>query len=432
MVDAAPGPPPVIAVAAGEWRKGLERWARELRAVYYRHPWILQIVAGRAPLEPGQLAWLEAGLQTLGGTRLDPGRRLSVILLIVNYLRGEAQVATGLVQSHQRTKRERREMQAWYGRMLARLIDDEALSRADGAVRRRRVRPGGRGSRGRLRFRPRAHPRRHRGIGMTEAAGVMKVADSHCHIDMPQFDADRDAVVARAREAGRRGHAARRRRGRGAGAPPRAAGGGGARPARLGRRPPARGAAGDRRHLRRAARAGAATSGSWPSARSASTSTTTTRRATCSARSSAPRSAWPARSALPVIIHTREADDETAALLEEEGAGAGGRHPLLHRRPRAGPARPRPRLLHLVLRDRRLPAGGGHPGGRAHGAPRPAAGGDGRARSWPRRRTAASATSPRSWSRSSRKVAAPARRAAGGDRRAPRSANFRRAVRACA
>jgi TatD DNase family protein len=26
--------------------------------------------------------------------------------------------------------------------------------------------------------------------------------DSHCHIDMPQFDADRDAVVARAREAG--------------------------------------------------------------------------------------------------------------------------------------------------------------------------------------------------------------------------------------
>ena len=30
----------------------------------------------------------------------------------------------------------------------------------------------------------------------------LTVADSHCHIDMPQFDADRDAVVARAREAG--------------------------------------------------------------------------------------------------------------------------------------------------------------------------------------------------------------------------------------
>jgi len=30
----------------------------------------------------------------------------------------------------------------------------------------------------------------------------LKFADSHCHIDMPQFDADREAVVARAREAG--------------------------------------------------------------------------------------------------------------------------------------------------------------------------------------------------------------------------------------
>ena len=30
----------------------------------------------------------------------------------------------------------------------------------------------------------------------------LTLIDSHCHIDMPQFDADRDAVVARAREAG--------------------------------------------------------------------------------------------------------------------------------------------------------------------------------------------------------------------------------------
>ena len=28
------------------------------------------------------------------------------------------------------------------------------------------------------------------------------LVDSHCHIDMPDFDADRDEVVARAREAG--------------------------------------------------------------------------------------------------------------------------------------------------------------------------------------------------------------------------------------
>lgn len=31
---------------------------------------------------------------------------------------------------------------------------------------------------------------------------MTRVVDSHCHIDMPQFDADREVVVARAREAG--------------------------------------------------------------------------------------------------------------------------------------------------------------------------------------------------------------------------------------
>jgi TatD DNase family protein len=34
------------------------------------------------------------------------------------------------------------------------------------------------------------------------SAPRLTLADSHCHIDMPQFDADRDEVVARAREAG--------------------------------------------------------------------------------------------------------------------------------------------------------------------------------------------------------------------------------------
>ena len=58
------------------------------------------------------------------------------------------------------------------------------------------------------------------------------------------------------------------------------------------------------------------------SARSASTTTTTSRRATCSRRSSARRCGWRASSTCPVVIHTREADEDTIAILREEGGGA--------------------------------------------------------------------------------------------------------------
>lgn len=123
MMDKAPGPPPVIKVGPRGWRGSLEHWARALRAVYYRHPWILQITTGRPPLEPGQLAWLDCGLRTLKDARLDARAKMSVILLVLYYVRGEAQIATGLLQTPKRTSHEEREMQAWYGRALARLVD---------------------------------------------------------------------------------------------------------------------------------------------------------------------------------------------------------------------------------------------------------------------------------------------------------------------
>jgi AcrR family transcriptional regulator len=124
MMDTAPGSPPALAAGA-PWRSGLESWARALQAVYYRHPWILQIIAGRPPLEPGQLAWLESGLRALEATRLAPTDKLSVILLVLNYVRGEAQIRTGLLQAHRRTPRQEREAQAWYARTLTLLVDAE-------------------------------------------------------------------------------------------------------------------------------------------------------------------------------------------------------------------------------------------------------------------------------------------------------------------
>lgn len=126
MMDLAPGKPPEIDVAPKDWRGELERWARELRAVYQRHPWILQVTTGRPPLEPGQLAWLDAGLRTLGGTKLDPGDKLSAVLLLLYYIRGESQLTKGMPQAATESAGpDNAEMQAWYWRTLAKLIDPE-------------------------------------------------------------------------------------------------------------------------------------------------------------------------------------------------------------------------------------------------------------------------------------------------------------------
>ena len=94
MQDAAPGPPPEL--PAG-WRAGLAVWARALRGVYYAHPWILQVTAGRPPLEPGQLAWLDRGLAALQGTGLTVYQRFDAVMAVLNYVRGDAHVMAVLL-----------------------------------------------------------------------------------------------------------------------------------------------------------------------------------------------------------------------------------------------------------------------------------------------------------------------------------------------
>ncbi len=62
-----------------------------------------------------------------------------------------------------------------------------------------------------------------------------------------------------------------------------------------------------------------------PLARSASTTTTISRPATSSTPCFARRSGSRARLDRPIVIHTREADADTLAILREEGGGAGAR-----------------------------------------------------------------------------------------------------------
>lgn len=92
MLATGPGPPP-SAPDGADWRAALSHWADELWVVYHRHPWILQTAAAGLPADPGQLAWLDAGLATLSGTTLTEREKLSAVLAVLIFTRGSAALA---------------------------------------------------------------------------------------------------------------------------------------------------------------------------------------------------------------------------------------------------------------------------------------------------------------------------------------------------
>jgi AcrR family transcriptional regulator len=89
MLSAAPGPPPGPTDRT-DWRGALTDWAIGLWDVYHRHSWILQAAAAGPPTDPGQLAWLDAGLAAVGGTGLGERDKLAAVMAVLHFVRGAA------------------------------------------------------------------------------------------------------------------------------------------------------------------------------------------------------------------------------------------------------------------------------------------------------------------------------------------------------
>lgn len=89
--------------AAGGWRAGLERRAREDWALYHRHPWILQITPSRALLGPNETDLFEATMRVVDGIGLGGAEMVLVVSLVAEYTRGAAQTAVGAAQAERRT-----------------------------------------------------------------------------------------------------------------------------------------------------------------------------------------------------------------------------------------------------------------------------------------------------------------------------------------
>ena len=89
MLSTAPDPPPTPDDPS-DWRGGLTNWAQGLWEVYHRHPWVLQTASAGPPADPGQLAWLDAGLAALGSTGLAERDKLAAVMAVLHYVRGAA------------------------------------------------------------------------------------------------------------------------------------------------------------------------------------------------------------------------------------------------------------------------------------------------------------------------------------------------------
>ncbi|MEV0428145.1 TetR/AcrR family transcriptional regulator [Micromonospora sp. NPDC050495] len=87
----------------GGWRGRLERVARENRALYLRHPWLLQVATTRPPLGPNLIAKYEYELRAVDGIGLTDLEMDAVVTLVDNYVHGAVRAAVEMAQAAQRT-----------------------------------------------------------------------------------------------------------------------------------------------------------------------------------------------------------------------------------------------------------------------------------------------------------------------------------------
>ncbi len=125
MLDVALGRPDLPADAAEGWRARLARWSRGYLTALRRHPWAPQVPISGPPLTPNQVAWMEAGLGALAATALTDQEKLSVLLLLSNYVRGVAQLLIDLAAAERDGRPARTPVMSHYGQMLAQVIDAE-------------------------------------------------------------------------------------------------------------------------------------------------------------------------------------------------------------------------------------------------------------------------------------------------------------------
>ena len=125
MLDAAIGAPPAPPAQDMGWRAVLSQWCQALLAAFRRNPWTLRVSVTMPPATPNQLTWMEQGLSALRDTGLTEGEKVSVIMLLSNYVRSTEAMFSGIADAFQASGSSAEEIMSSYGRFLSKVIDPQ-------------------------------------------------------------------------------------------------------------------------------------------------------------------------------------------------------------------------------------------------------------------------------------------------------------------
>lgn len=124
MVDTALGPPPAARPDA-TWRHGLSDWAWSQLTAYRDNLWAVQVPLAGPPAYPNALGWLERALYYMRRTGLDESQKMSVILLLSNYVRTQATMEAQIDAAVRAAGMSGAEAMAGYGQLLRLLLDED-------------------------------------------------------------------------------------------------------------------------------------------------------------------------------------------------------------------------------------------------------------------------------------------------------------------
>jgi AcrR family transcriptional regulator len=123
MLDHASGVPDTTHWPEG-WRPRLETFARDMRALFRRRPWTLDVPVSGPPMGPNALAWMESALAALDGTGLSGGDRVTVLSVVGGFARHDAMLELSMSRAMPRTGVSPQDWGRAYGEALNRAIAD--------------------------------------------------------------------------------------------------------------------------------------------------------------------------------------------------------------------------------------------------------------------------------------------------------------------